>query len=49
MENKLSPEAQAVKAKQRTALRAEYWKQITNPHNYGDGGSLVRTFNVEIH
>uniref|UniRef100_A0A1B6D6E1 NADH dehydrogenase [ubiquinone] 1 beta subcomplex subunit 4 n=1 Tax=Clastoptera arizonana TaxID=38151 RepID=A0A1B6D6E1_9HEMI len=25
------------KQKQRAALRAEYWKQITNPHRHGTG------------
>lgn len=42
MEDKLSPEAQEIKRKQRAILRAEYWKQITNPHTYstGEGGHL---------
>lgn len=48
MENKLSPTAQEIKRKQRAALRAEYWKQITNPHAHGTGesGYLVRMYNL---
>lgn len=31
------------KAARRAALRAEYWKQVTNPHRHGtgEGGHIV--------
>lgn len=39
-----------IKYKQRLALRAEYWKKITNParHATGEGGHLVNTHSTHI-
>lgn len=35
------------KAARRAQLRAEYWKQVTNPHRHasGEGGHIVSLFN----
>lgn len=39
-----SPEERRIlieKAKRRAVLRADYLKQVTNPHKHGEGGCVV--------
>lgn len=39
-----SPEERSIlieKAKRRAELRADYLKQLSNPHKHGDGGCVV--------
>lgn len=47
----LAEEVLKQKAERRAALRAEYWKQVTNPHRHaaGEGGTIVSFLSSVLH